>query len=127
MATTLKIKVTKDILNETKNCAADIGSGLGDRCAIAVAVRDIFPFAYVCIDEIKPMGIGFNGVISNIPLPPCAQHFISEFDTNSPTERALMPELEFEISIPDKVIEKINIDEIRPLLENHPTLELIEK
>ena len=123
--TKLKIKVTKDILERSKKCLSNC-SITPTNCAIALAVRDIFPDAYVDLyvmyfdkkdvgDYLAPPAI----------LPINAVSFIQEFDSKSPSARVKMPEIEFEISIPDEVIEKINIDELRPLLQNHPTLELV--
>jgi hypothetical protein len=118
--TTLKIKVTKDILEKSKYCD-QAASKAKYNCAVSLAIRDIFPESYVMQNYINPM-VGCH-VIS---LPEEARDFIGKFDISSPEERMLMPELEFEISIQDSTIEKINIDELRPLLQNHPTLQLID-
>ena len=131
--TTLKIKVTKQILEESKYCGMNMQS-----CAVARAVRDIFPNASVHFKHIFPFGtlefshesnvdkivkkLGVGGVIN---LPEDATDFIRQFDSCPNICRSSLPEIEFEISIPDEVIEKININEITPLLQNHPTLELI--
>ena len=116
--TKLKIKVTKDILERSKMCLTNVGYN----CAVALAVRDIFPRAWVEDDCIMPVSVEQT----KIPLPESATDFISKFDRYDAEERVNMPELEFEISIPDEVIEKINIEELKPLLQNHPTLQLIE-
>ncbi len=129
---TLKIKVTKDILEKSKMCGVGYqGYSTQDKlkpsenCAIALAVRDIFPNA----------SVGYNEIIFDVEdkdsdwtftTAPMFE-FISEFDRATPMERPFLPEKEFELKIPDAVIEKINIEELMPILKNHPTLELIQK
>ena len=122
--TKLKIKVTKEILERSKMCGWQHG-GYKDvpaNCAIAVAIKDVFPHARVGSWMISYL----DGDDYNSYLPQEAISFISAFDFFNPDERVLMPEIEFELTIPDEVIEKINIEELKPLLENHPTLSLIE-
>ena len=121
--TKLKIKVTKDILERSKMCGTNEGETVSQNCAVALAIRDIFPLAAVDGDNIWP---NFSLADELIPLPKDARVYIIEFDNTHPVERPCLPEIEFEIQIPDSVIEKINIEELKPLLENHPTLQLIE-
>jgi hypothetical protein len=122
---TLKIKVTKEILEKTANCPSN--SKAATNCAVAVAIRDIFPKAWVERHElyfdINDVG---NMMATTTKLPKKASGFIQRFDSLYPAQRKKMKPIEFEITIPDNVIEKINIEELRPLLENHPTLELIQ-
>lgn len=119
----LKIKVTKQILEKSKNCGVTELNGFrGMSCAVALAVRDIFPEANIGAGEIWPFWPNQKVVII---LPDNAKSFISRFDRTSPYGRTLINEMEFEIKIQNDVIDQINIDEIKPLLENHPTLELI--
>jgi hypothetical protein len=125
MSVQLKIKVTKSILERSKNCQLSAGGqGCVTRnCAVALAVRDIFPNASVTGPYMRAK---FNdGDDLKIILPRKVALFVSRFDSSTPEQRPNLPELEFEITIPDEVIERINIDELRPLLVNHPTLELI--
>jgi hypothetical protein len=129
MSVQLKIKVTKEVLFKSRMCQTELGMN----CAISLAVRDILPNAIVGRYYIAPFYYtGYkNGEnwepdrTCMIPLPIEASSFTQDFDYSAPAQRVLLPELEFEITIPDEVIEKINIDELRPLLQNHPTLELI--
>lgn len=123
MPTTLRIKVTKEILEKSKDCG-----DYGESCAIARAVSDVLPHAYVESDQILPFWcfLGLGDDRFPIKLPHTANQFIKEFDASSPEGRVVMDEISFDIEIPDGVIENINIDEIRPLLLNHPTLELVE-
>ena len=48
-------------------------------------------------------------------MPKIAQDFVKVFDSLSAIHklRLLLPEFEFEISIPDEIIAEINIDEVR--------------
>lgn len=122
--TKLKITVTKEILKRSKYCGVK-GKGLDDlasNCAIALAVRDVFPQAIVGVDRIC-FGLAEQMSI----LPKIAQNFINQFDRYGPDARPLIKPISFEIEIPDSVINQINIDELKPLLTNHPTLELVEQ
>jgi hypothetical protein len=122
--TKLKIKVTKDILEKSKFCT----SLHGYNCAIALAIRDIFPKAWVEHEDILPYNDKlFDDKLfdKRIPLPFSAQMFIKRFDMLPPEQRSQMKEFEFEINVPNWAINEINIDELKPLLENHPTLELM--
>lgn len=120
----LKITVDKDILERSKNCS----DNAQNNCAIALAVRDIFPKACIGRDRMwfdtHPGSSTGKGVF--VVLPREVEYFIDLFDSRLPIERTDLPELTFEIEIPDEVVGNINIDEIRPSLGNHPTLELIE-
>lgn len=116
----LKIKVTKDILEKSKDCYTNSIQN----CAIALACRDVFPTCNVTACYIRPFPCTKMSDIE-IGLPNKAFEYVVRFDSSSPEERVLMPEIEFEINIPDEVIEQINIDELRPLLANHKNLELV--
>lgn len=114
--TKLKVKVTKEILFQSRNCGLSGKEWIVETCAISVAIRDIFPKASVSANYIR----AFQGTNTLIDLPPIAHEFIEEFDSSSPEMRVKMEEIEFEVDIPDVIIE-----EIRPLLEHHPTLQLV--
>lgn len=121
--TQLKIKVTKEILEKSKYCGS--GNGMvSTNCAIAKALATIFPDCQVAGPYVAVHISTYKSV--HIPLPFEAEEFINLFDQTLPFDRPSLPELEFTIDIPDAVIEQINIEEIRPLLINHPTLELVE-
>lgn len=111
------IKVTSEILSLSRD------AWCGDGCAIELAVKSIFPDASVSAVSIFPFGV--NALCPQIPLPYVAQDFIRTFDVCQPEERVELMELDFTISIPDEIIEKIDIEVLRPLLENHPTLQLV--
>jgi hypothetical protein len=134
--TTLRIKVTEEIIRKSRFCAPSSEMFPGYNCAIALAVREIFPYAWVGTSNIKVYEkeldiLGMYDLPVPIPigsmnLPVEAKTFIINFDVSSPEQRLNLDELEFEIEIPDEIIARINIDEIRKLLKNSSTLELKE-
>jgi len=117
-----KINITKAILTHCKFCGCDgEKEKIGNNCAIAIALIDIFPEVYVTDDSIFPFGKkGKEDMNLNLPLPAIARQFIKLFDgfRLTPQLRQLLTEFDFEIDIPDEVIEQINIDEIRRCLES---------
>ena len=120
----LKIKVTKDILRKAMWCGTGKAPSpsLSTNCAIALAVRDIFPHAQIS-NKITTWVMVGRGEIDTIQLPIEAIEFIGWFDRlwRSPKKRLLMPELEFEIDVPDHIVEAINISDIH----KSPTLEVV--
>lgn len=127
----LKIKVTKEILRKSQMCGMHADDAISSNCAIALAVREIFPHAHVT-ERIevwnKPFLWGRNGesCIGTIDLPFEAIKFIDDFDNAMPWERTKMKEIEFEVEIPDWFLDTVNIDEVREVLKNSSTLELKE-
>ncbi len=129
------IKVTKSVLEKSKMCGK-IGDDdyLGFNCAIALAIRDILPNAWVGCQQIDPNldsmirsenDIHSNGIRNILPLPEKAIEFIKKFDSISTKERVRMEPISFEIDFPDELVEKIGIDEVKEILNNSKTLELI--
>ncbi len=118
MPVPFKIKVTKEILEMSKGCGTqnDVEK-IGNNCAIAHALKSIFPDVFVTAHHIHPFGIGENSDQRSlvIALPKIALDFIRVFDSlrTIHTVRLLLPEFEFEISIPDEIISRINIDEVK--------------
>lgn len=123
----LRIDVTKEILTKAQYCGKKIARSTGENCAIALAVRDIFPEAFVSHENIYPFAPedGKRDYKSRIDLPLEAQDFIVDFDNAEPEERCQMDPISFEIEVPDVTLEKINISEITKQLESHPYLTLI--
>lgn len=134
MPVKLRISVTKEILEKSKNCGKSISSKL-ENCAVALAVRDIFPHALVYQTGIvcDARGLKVNIKLTDPPIdimfPIPVIFYIKSFDEfdNNPEARIQMKEISFEVDVPDYVLDRINIDELKPLLVNHPTLELIEQ
>jgi len=116
------IRITKAILAESKTCGTQHDAGIiGENCAIAMALKDLFPAVMVTCSEIYPYGISGEVRHLKIPLPKIALDFINVFDSLRPIHnvRDLLPEFEFEIPIPDEVISRINIEELRTIAEKN--------
>jgi hypothetical protein len=117
MQVPFKIKVTKAILEQSKECGTcpHIRT-IEENCAIAISLKHIFPAVMVTGDHILPFGKDVNDESGSlkIELPKVARDFINAFDSLSgmPNVRPLLPEMEFEILIPDEIVSRINIDEI---------------
>lgn len=113
----LKINITQDILEKSKNCG-----GNASNCAISTAIRDIFPNA-----KTYPSGIKQNGNYEEcgIHLPNEAIDFICKFDFKSPEERVKMKPISFEIEVPDVIIDKIGISQVEEILKESTTMELV--
>ena len=120
MPTQFKIAITKEIIAQSKNCGTgnDDARLIENNCAIAVALADIFPSVYVTNLFIFPFGIDSE---LKIPMPLIAQQFINLFDgfRLMPGLRILLPAFEFTIDIPDEVVEQINIEEVKELIEKN--------
>lgn len=116
----LKIAITKEIIEQCKNCGSENEEHeIGNNCAVAFALMDIFPDVYITNYYIFPFGIEHEKEQNlKIPLPIIAQQFIKLFDgfRITPKLRLLLPEFEFTIDVPDEVIEEINIEEVRELI-----------
>lgn len=122
----ITIKVTKEILEKSKMCSN--GDEVGENCAIALAVRDIFPNAFVGGTWISPAGTsGFSAPIS---LPVEAQRFIWWFDMlgkdkeNGHRLRPQMTPIQFDVDIPESIVDSIGIEEITEIINKSETLEL---
>lgn len=118
----LTIKVTKEILERSKMCGVTEPM-ISTNCAVALALRDIFPNVSVTSTQALIFSNDYGFLV---PLPESAGRFVRLFDNTKPENRPRLPEIEFTIELPDMLVNRINIDEIRPLLVNHPTLTLIE-
>jgi hypothetical protein len=114
MAVIFKIQVTKEIISQCKEVGAlDNRDIIGNKCPIAVAVKHIFPEVHVSNYYLFPFGMRTE---QKIPLSLIAQNFIKLFDSLCmiPRTRSIIPAFEFEIEIPDTVLEQIDIRELFP-------------
>lgn len=117
----LKIKVTKDVLRKSMLCGTPgHRDAVSENCAIAEALKTVFHYASV---NQYSMIIGFGKVGYTIETPEVASNFINRFDAlvYSPEIRLDLPETEFEITIPEGLVEEINIEDIK----KSTTLELV--
>jgi hypothetical protein len=126
MGVSFKISITKEIIASSKDCGIndDETESVGKNCAIAVAVKDIFPDVFVTDHHIYPQGIRRMGCATDvkITLPKIAQDFVRIFDSLKGISklRLLLPEFEFEILIPDEIISQIDIDDLKAIASNNP-------
>ena len=121
MEVQFKIAVTREILELSLECGInnDIEM-ISKNCAIALAVKDIFPDVVVTEDCIYPFGVNIYTKTSHlkIELPQVAKDFIKVFDSlcGMHKVRRCLPEFDFEISVPDEIISQINIAEVKDLI-----------
>jgi hypothetical protein len=126
------IKITKDILLKSSQCSEKVGFN----CAVSLAIREIFPKAwimtnYILVNERELVTCYanivdyFNSEELKIKLPKEATNFINSFDLKSEEERIEMNPISFEIDVPNEVIEEIGINEIYKILSESKTLELV--
>ncbi len=107
MAVQFKIKVTKEILQLSRQCGTHSEiENFGENCAIALSLKDIFPDVFVTGGYVYPYGIDASDECDKLKiwLPDSANDFISRFDSAAPNDRGEFSELEFEISIPDNYL-----------------------
>lgn len=125
------IKVTKEILGLSKECGTrNDRERVEENCAIAHALKDIFPAVMVTAQYIYPLGMVQNNQSAEpkIEMPKIAQDFIKVFDSLATIYkvRLRLPEFEFEILIPDEIISTINIDELKTSFEERAVPELAD-
>lgn len=115
------IHITKEILSKSMQCGTfnQLGA-IEENCAIALAIRDIFPSARVTNDSIIPFSKDCEPYpfINRIVLPKIASDFIKVFDSLSsiPKLRLLLPEFDFHISVSEELISLIDLDEINSMI-----------
>lgn len=117
--------ITKEILEKSQMCSG-IGTDVGTSCAFALAIRDIWPNAYVGRGCIAPFPIYVSDSLTAVAgkvfdVSRDMMDFILWFDHATSVERIEHDECSFELEVPDWVIGKIDIQDII----NSPTLELV--
>lgn len=115
----IKIKCDRATLEKSMMCRSNAYAY--ENCWIALAVRDLFPNAYVTRVNIYPLGEPDEFIW----LPGEAMQMIIRFDEliDSPHKRLALPEFSFEIDVPSEVIEKIGLNEVYKILSESKTLE----
>lgn len=125
----IKINVTKEILENAKMCPTAM-SVASTNCAIALAIRDIFPMAFVTMSQFYLTHSRTSEALTlgdeTIQLPRSAAMFIKAFDDASAEERVNMHPFSFEIEVPDSVINRIGLEEVQKILSESKTLEQLE-
>lgn len=128
------IKVTEKILHTAKDCgmynSLSCANFVSKNCAVALAVREIFPNASVTSHVIYPLpemvgSYEMNKTEHQIQLPTKAKAFIRLFDYLDPHQRTRMKPFSFEVDLPTAVISNINIGEVYKVLSESKTLELV--
>jgi hypothetical protein len=122
----LKIKITKQILKDSMMCGSEFDEKTPTNCAVALAVREIFPDAGIGRTLIRPFRSTLRRYLS-IELPKDATDYIRLFDSlhKTPEQRLALPEFEFEVDVSEDIISQINIEEVKEVLKNSKTLELV--
>jgi hypothetical protein len=116
----IKIHITKDVLKRSAMCGINTGA-INENCAIAIAVKDLFPQA-----KVYRHNIGYFGEKYNHRLPEHGQgRFINKFDSLTPSARIAAPEFSFELEVPEYVINSIGIQEALDIIEKSETLTLV--
>lgn len=129
--TKIKVIVDKDILKESCMCGINRIDDIGNNCAVALAIKKLLPQACVGNNVIFPKGLvrtvaQFLEDSPTIKLPTIARDFILQFEESSCSERLEMSPIEFEIEIPDSVLETIgDMEEVKKLINSSSTLELV--
>jgi hypothetical protein len=129
MPAQLKISITKEILEQSKYCSTNdkYANVAGENCAIANALKYIFPEVYVTGNYIYPFAFNNEYIYKHlcIKMPKIAKDFIRVFDSlcQMPNARLLLPEFEFEISIPDEIIEQIDIEDVKKTVQEGLTFD----
>lgn len=133
MPTKIRINITTDVLNKSCFCLED---DLNNNCAIALAIRNIFPAGRVFLggDRNFESLLHITGELCPlqediIHLPQKAMDFIMRFDPKDPHERRQMDPISFEIEISDNILERYFPipEELETILSSSPTLELVEQ
>lgn len=121
----LKVKVTKEII-----MAPTTVSRMANACGIYWALKPLFENCWVSpifiLVQIKePFGDTTVDRDVRIYLPDNAKRFIHKFDRIPIWARRFLKPIEFEITVPDQVINAVNIEEVKSLLVGNPYLELV--
>ncbi len=131
MSTKITVNITKEVLERSKDCkinSSQKDNKVGQNCAIGLAIFDLLgekswvASEYICWykNGIKYSLCGFikSECDEFILLPQSAIDFIHEFDNKTPLERTEMIPFSFNIDIPDGILEEINIDDVKRIIEN---------
>jgi hypothetical protein len=126
------IKVTKEVLKRSAKCGYTHSDNVGSNCAVALAVNELLPNAWVSRASIqlfdsKPThgSTQVDDAYAIIIMPEVAREFVNKFDLSDYHQRRAMPELHFEVELPESVIHRIGISEAYRILSESKTLELV--
>lgn len=130
---TIKIHITKEILEKSMYCGVDIDKPISKNCAVSLAIRDMFPDAAVNYNRIffnaKDAKLYFSKAAlqedSSVILSFDTLRWIKTFDWTPVDKRLKLPPFSFEIDIHDSVIDKIGIEEVEKILSKSLTMEKV--
>lgn len=116
----IMIHVTKEIIAKSRFCEL---YDAPKNCAISFAVAELFPYAKTFSKRVCLLCSGRRPTTDYfVGLPEIAQRFIVKFDTTSPPERLRMDPVQFEIHVPDFIIDEIGISQVYKILSESKTL-----
>lgn len=125
----IAVKVTKDHYRRAIMCGTEgkeSGQFVTENCAIAVAVREIFPKAQVFVQNYYPFGEE-----AKLELSHTGQDLVRKFDELAlhPERRLDLPEREIHLEVNDALLNKLveTVSNWKEVIEATPHLELIEK
>jgi hypothetical protein len=133
----LKIKIDQDILAKSAHCPSSGNpqkAMVGQKCAIACAIVNLFgkrswvAGTRIFIFPEQPLfdqhgDLQPENVDYEIDLPEEAQDFINAFDYADPEERMQMKQLEFNIDVPNELINEIGIKQVSEILSKSRYME----
>ena len=125
----LKVKITKDILQRSMMCGNDVNPTVTN-CAVVLAVREIFPNAIIDQSDYAPFptyGVAFYK--KNKRFEHDGIDFIIEFDRlkKTPHKRLNLPETTVTLQLTDEIINAIEIDNWKEVIETSDVLDLVDE
>lgn len=126
----LKVTVTKEILRKSMMCGVGFRDQVGSNCAVALAIKGIFPLAYVLDSDFFPFHSSKNVDIKFI----CSSHngydFIKAFDRldEAPQERLNLPETIVTLDIKEEILDELinQFPDYKERVDKSEVLELVE-
>jgi hypothetical protein len=121
----LKIKITKSVIDRSLNCGTD-GRSISQSCGIAVAIRDLFPKAAIWGEDwTSNTSLSCQFIKSTEDM----KDFVIEFDSYLGDVQKLYSLVgkEFEIDIPDEIIDEIGISQATQIINTSESLELVSQ
>ena len=109
----IKVKVTKEILRKSMMCGIN-NTNFHQNCAIALAIREVFPDALVCQDAFFAFGAPISEYLHDLKYYIYCQHngsdFISQFDdlVKTPKKRLELPETEVTLFLTEECVDHLN-------------------
>lgn len=120
-----KLRITKDILRKSMTCGTNYPEDVSTNCAFALAFNELVPNTSVGL-YLTWFYNENSEALSYTNLTTEQISFIRQFDrlVTEPEKRLLLPEQEFDVEIPDKVINHYYGDSVKAIqhLIDNPVL-----